>query len=152
MSGDEDLFAEMQQQEADEADRIARMVGQKPETKVVDRKPPDPEKALDRYEREVAPVFEARRRVEAGLPPTKNPIRNLVMRLTGNDKLTNRPGFEIVHPSKGLVSMGKSLEEMQAEIAANPKAFRALRKSAVPVQKVEAERKTVNDLRGGREK
>lgn len=142
---DEDLYREIEEQEAEDDARFKQRYAIN-EIKKVQRKEPDYVAAQERYEKEIRPVIEARARVESGLPITDNPLRNAWLRLTGKDKIVERPGFQIVEPSKGLILDGPTIEEVQKEIAANPEKYRHLAKIAPEVNPVEAKRKTPQDL------
>lgn len=145
MSQAEDLYREMSEQERRDDKRFGQDQAMKEISKVKPREP-DADKAMERYQREIAPVFEARRRIAKGLPPTRNPIVNLYLRLTGQDHIEELPESEIIPPSKGLVICGPTLEEVQKAIAADPKRFHDLTRAAPEVRPVQARRKTPEDL------
>jgi len=145
MPTNEDLYREIEEEETADDIRFNQRRA-KDAIKAVKRKEPNAAIALQRYEREIKPVLEARKRIEDGLPPTDNPIRNAWLRLTGQDRIVEREGFAIVEPSKGLVLEGPSVEEVAKEIAANPEKFKHLSRQAPQVQKVEAQRRTPGNL------
>ncbi len=135
----EDLYREIQsQEEADDAHYRQNQAMR--EIKKLPRKEPDYGAAQVRYNEELAPVFEARRRVLAGLPPTKNAFKNAWLKITGQDKI---PEVEAIDPSKGLVLQGPTVEDVQKEIAANPAAYAHLAKVAPRVGQVQAEHRRI---------
>lgn len=149
MSGrDEDLYREIEEQE-DEDDSRYKQKYKMRELGKTPKREPDPVKAIKRFNEEIAPVLEARRRVQEGLPPTTNPFRNFYLKLTGQDQIVERPGFQMVEPSRGLVLDGPTVEEVQKQIAENPGAYKHLAKSAPEVQRIEAKRKGPEDLYRG---
>ena len=143
---DDDLFHEIEEQEAADDARFKQQYRMQPLRNMA-RKPVDSTKARKQYEEEIKPVLEARARVLRGEGPTNNPLKNLYLKLTGQDQIVERPDFKMVEPSKGLVLDGPTLEEVRKEIEANPEAFRDLAKSAPEVRSVEAKRKGPEDIR-----
>jgi hypothetical protein len=112
MPSDEDLLREIQEQEEHDDAAYDQTLARRFTAKV-DRKPIDVEAALTRHAKKWKPIIERRRRAEAGLPITKNPLFNLYLRLTGQDKI---PVVESVEPTKGVVPVGKTVEEIRREI------------------------------------
>ena len=118
MPSDEDLYQEIQEQE----DRDDALFHQNISGKIigkVTRPEIDKEKALYRHKKDWKPVIERRRRVAAGLPITKNPLYNLYLKVTGQDKI---PDVEKIEPSKGMRTVGKTVDEIRKEIAEKAKA------------------------------
>lgn len=97
---DEDLYDEILRQEAEDDERYEQNLGKKVIKE--ERRLPDVNKSFARFKEEIAPVIETRRRIAAGLPPTKNPFRNLILKLVGKDKIKDRP-VDIVNPSAGMI-------------------------------------------------
>lgn len=135
----EDLYREIQSQEEEDDHRFKQNQAPK-ELKKLPRKEPDYLVADARFQKDFVPVFEARRRVLAGLPPTSNPFRNAWLKMTGQDKI---PDVEVVDPTKGLVLHGPTVDDVAKEIAANPEAYRHLAKVAPSVQPTQAERRSI---------
>ena len=146
MPSNEDLYREMVEQER----RDDKVYGQDYTMKAARITPrgPDPEKAKERYKKEIGPVLEARRRIAQGLPATNNPFVNLFLKITGKDKLDELPQEEIVDRGKSFGLIGPSVEDIQKLIAQNPAQFRDLSRSAPEVRQVQARRKTAEDVIG----
>ena len=106
-------------------------------------KPVDYVAAMKRYTEEFAPVFAARRKV------AKSKVFREKMRQSGDLKDMELDPKQIVDPTKGLVSIGPTAEEIAKQIAKNPKAFRHLRKMGIPVQKVNAKHRVIEPRLGG---
>lgn len=140
MPSNEDLYRELEEQEAQDDARFDQRYRMKP-IRGVARKEPDPLKAMKRYREEILPVLEARRRVAAGEGPTGNPIKDAWLRITGKDKVPEMAKEDVIEPSKGLVIDGPTIEEVQKIISENPDKFRDLAKAAPEVRPVAAERK-----------
>lgn len=145
MPSNEDLYREMLEQEAED-DRRYKQTQASKQMERVSPKRPNPQDARKRYQDEIAPVLEARRRVASGQAPTRNPLVNLLLKIKGEDKLPELPSDQIIEPSKGLVIDGPTIEEVQKVIAENPEAFRDLARSPVETRKVEAQRRNPGDL------
>ena len=141
----EDLYREMAEQESRDDARFDQRYAIR-EIQKVSPKGPDTEKARERYEKEIAPVLEARRRLAAGLPPTDNPFVNLWLKMTGKDKAEDLPQTEIVDRSKSFGLVGPSVEDIQKVIASDPDKFRDLARNAPEVRPVQVNRKTPDDL------
>lgn len=133
----------MEQEEADDR-RFEQARGMDP-IRGVERKPVDPNVAAARYQKEIAPVLARRERAK------NSRAYRLFLKATGQWKGMEAGDVEEVHPSKGLVMTGPSLEEVQKAIADNPAAFKDLIRSPVEVRPVEAKRKTAADLVRGHE-
>lgn len=145
MASAEDLYREMREQE-EEDDRRFRQAQAMKQVARVQRRPIDTGDAKKRYAEEIAPVLERRARVAAGLPPTRNPLVNLMLKIRGEDRLPQLPKDQIIEPSKGLVIDGPTIAEAQRAIAENPEAFRDLAKSPEEARKVDAKRRGAEDL------
>ena len=145
MASNEDLYREIREQEEADDHRYRQQQAMR-EIAKVPRKPVNPLAAQNRYQEEIAPVLEARRRVAAGQSPTRNPLVNLMLKITGRDKLPELPKEQIVEPSKGLVIDGPTIAEAQKAIAENPMAFRDLSREPEEARKVEAKRRSSTDL------
>lgn len=145
MSREEDLYRELAEQEEEDDMRYHQARGGKEMKKIIPKQP-DPVAAQKRYDEEIKPVLEARRRVQEGLPPTDNPLRNAWLKITGQDKIVERPGFQIVEPSKGLVLDGPTVDEVQKEIAANPEKYPHLQKHAPTVRPVMASKREASNI------
>lgn len=146
MPTNEDLFREIQEKDAADDARYRQALGGR-ELAKVKRKPVDPRSARQRYEEEIKPVLETRARIRSGLPPTRNPLVNLLLKIKGQDKLPELPKDQIIEPSKGLVIDGPTIAEAQKAIADNPEAFRDLAKAPADSRKVDAKRREPGDLR-----
>ena len=138
----EDLYREMLERE-DEDDRRFKQRRAALDSHPVTVRRPNELISIARYNREIAPVIEARARISAGLPATRNPLTNAWLKLTGRDKL--KPA-DPVDPSKGFVMTGPTATEVQAMIIANPEKFKDLKRKAVDVTPRGAKRKTSEDL------
>lgn len=144
MPSNEDLWRELQEQEqADDhrykqAQAMREIEKRKPIATRMDGRSPE-----QRFKEDWSKRLEARRRVLKGLPPTKNPLYNAWLRLTGQDKL---PQVDVVEPDKGLKLTGFTQEEIVALIASDPKRFADLAKAPVSTQKVVASKRTAEDL------
>ncbi len=139
MPSNEDLYQEMRRDEEEAANLYRRAPKEKP------RAPVNESLARDRYEKEIAPVLERRRRAEAGLPITDNPLKNFMLRLLNKDKVPEP--VVIVDPNQGIaVQVGATAEEVRQQIIAAPEQFADLRKKAPTVKPVNATRKGPQDL------
>lgn len=147
MPSNEDLYRELEQQELEEDRRFGQGFAMKAIRRPVPPKREDPATARKRFEKEIKPVLEMRRRIEAGLPPTTNPLKNLYLKITGQDKIVYRDDFKIVDPTKGLVVEGKTIEDVQREIAEHPEEFAHLMRKPAEAQKTDAPRRSVDDLK-----
>jgi hypothetical protein len=101
------------------------------------QKPIDHKAAMERFDKEFAPVFARRRKAM-----TSRAYR-LYLKATGQWKGMEVGDVEVVDPSKGLVLVGPTVEDVQREIAANPAAYKHLSKSAPQVGHVQVERRTI---------
>lgn len=117
MPSDEDLLREIEEQEARD-DHVFKQELAGKITSKVKRGKVDVEKAIRRHKKDWAPVIERRRRVAAGLPISKNPIFNLFLKVTGQDKIPEVKQFE---PSKGMVLVGRTVDDIRREIAEKAK-------------------------------
>lgn len=125
MPSPEDLLRDMERDEEDVAD-LYRV-----ERKEAPRKLVNAAEARKRYERDIKPVLEARARVAAGLPPTDNPLRNLLLRVTGRDTVEELPATEVVEPTPGIGKhVGLTEEEIRADMLAHPERYADRRKKA----------------------
>ena len=138
----EDLYREMLDRE-DEDDRRFKQRRAALDSHPVTVRRPNELISIDRYNREIAPVIEARARISAGLPATRNPITNAWLKLTGRDRLKDA---EAVDPSKGFTLAGPTTAQVQAEIAANPERFSHLKRKGIEVTRKGAKRRTPEDL------
>lgn len=148
MSRDEDLYRELVEREERDEALFERATKRKCDMKAIPLPPraPDADKARERYNREILPVLEARRRLAEGKPATNNPLVNLFLKVMGRDKLDELPPEEIVERSKGFGLVGPSVEDIQKEIAANPEKFKDFTRHAPEVRPVQATRRTPDDL------
>jgi hypothetical protein len=144
MASPEDLYRELQEQEEADDRRYRQQQAMKPVR--IQRRPIDSNAAKKRFQEEIEPVLEARRRVANGQPPTRNPLVNLMLKIRGEDKLKELPPEAIIEPSKGLVVDGPTIADAQKAIAENPMAFRDLAKMPEEARKVEAKRRGAEDL------
>lgn len=147
MATPEDLYREILEQESRDDQRYRQNLAMR-EVKKITPKPIDTRTAKQRYEEEIRPVLEARQRVRTGHAPTRNPLVNLMLRITGRDKLPEIAPQDIVEPSKGLVIDGPTIADVQKAIAENPEAFRDLARTPEEVRKVDAKRRGVDEVRG----
>jgi hypothetical protein len=102
--------------------------------------------AEQRYELEIKPVLEARRRIAAGLPTTDNRWRNWWLKITGQDKIEELPESEIVDPTDSFAHIGPSEADVVKEIVENPDKFQHLARKPEKVKPVKAVRKTPEDF------
>lgn len=140
----EDLYRQMVEQEREDDLRYQQSLAAK-NVKVA-RREPDAMKAIARYNRDFKPVFEARQRVRNGRGPTGNPIKDAWLKMTGQIKLPEAAPEEIIAPNNGFALSGKTIAEVQKEIADNPDKYADLRRAAPKVSPVAAERKKSSDL------
>jgi hypothetical protein len=93
--------------------------------------------AMKRYAEDFAPMYARRERAR-----TSRAYR-LWLKATGQWKGMEAGDVEVVDPTKGLKLVGPTIEDVQKEIAANPKAFRHLAKMAPQISHVGAERRGI---------
>ena len=101
MPSDEDLYEEIRQLEQTD-DQLYRQSLAARELEKVKRKEVDTDEALFRFRRDIAPVLETRKRIQAGRPITDSPVRNAWLWLTRRNRIIERPGFEIIEPTRGM--------------------------------------------------
>lgn len=149
MPSEENLYEEMREEEhsfdelASHALKMKRGAAQPPPPPEVNKS-----EARMKYERDFKPLIERIKRAQAGLPITKNPLKNAWLKITGQDKV---PNPEVVDPRAGIaLPAGKSFEEVRKEMIEKPEAFGDLAQRPPPVKPVGAQRKTPQDLRGDR--
>ena len=106
MANHEDLYRDLQEQEAMD-DEIYNQTYAKKEVKKFKEAQIDSKAAAKRYNDEILPVIQARRRVAQGLPPTNNPIKNLIIKVRGDAKLTELSDQEIVTPTTEFIQVPK---------------------------------------------
>ena len=147
MPNNEDLLRELEEQERrdDARYRPFNLAGRElKKVKPVSKPNKDNRTPLQRFEEDIAPVIERRRRVEAGLPISSNPFWNAWLKLTGQDKI---PVVEVVEPDAQFQTVGPSVDEIRKQIAENPDAFKHLRKAGEKkAVGTGATRKTADDL------
>lgn len=147
MASNEDLLRDLEEQERrdDARYRPFNLAGRElSKVKPVAKPNKDNRSPLQRFEEDIAPVIERRRRVAAGLPISSNPFWNAWLKLTGQDKI---PVVDVVEPDAQFRTVGPTLEEITKQIAENPDAFRHLRKTGEKkTQATGATRKTAEDL------
>lgn len=149
MASNEDLWRELEELERRDEAGFQRIVGRLHRHQELGKRKPvaaprnDNRTPEQRFKEDIAPVIERRRRVEAGLPISGNPIYNLFLKLTGQDKL---PVVEKFDPDKDFQVVGQSTEEIRQIIAANPEAYKHLAKAPAKTQQVNAARRTAEDL------
>lgn len=142
MPSNEDLWRDMEERDAEDAQRYRVESAKKSEP----RRGIDERAALERYNRDIAPVIARIKRAEAGLPITDNPLKNFLLRITGKDKLPEP--VVIVNPNEGIaVQAGPTAEQVRQEMIEHPERFADLRKQAPEVKAVTATRKTAGDLK-----
>lgn len=98
---DEDLYEEIRQQEQQD-DQLYRQSLAARELEKVKRKEVNTDEALFRFQREIAPVLETRKRIEGGRPITESPVKNAWLWLTRRNRIIERPGFEVIEPTRGM--------------------------------------------------
>jgi len=106
MPNHEDLYRELQEQEAYDDEIYNQQYGKK-EIKKFKEGQIDSKAAAKRYNEEILPVIQARRRVAQGLPPTNNPITNLILKVKKQDRLTELSDKEIVTPTTEFIQVPK---------------------------------------------
>jgi len=106
MANHEDLYRELQSQEAQD-DELYEQQYAKKAAKKVPQVVINSKAAAERYNKEILPVLQTRRRLAQGLPPTNNPIKNLILKVTNKDKLTELSDIEIVEPTTEFVQVPK---------------------------------------------
>ena len=106
MANHEDLYRELQAQETHD-DELYEQQYAKKAAKKVPQVAVDSNAAAKRYNEEILPVIQARRRVAQGLPPTNNPIKNLILKVTNKDKFTELSDIEIVEPTTEFIQVPK---------------------------------------------
>lgn len=145
MPNNEDLLREIEEQERRDDSRYQQSAGMRELSKLkpIARRRADNRTPMQRFEQDIKPVLERRKRVEAGLPISSNPFYNAYLRLTGQDKL---PVVELVEPDKQYGTVGQTVDEIRQIISENPQAFRHLSKSPEHVRATGAKKKTVEDL------
>ena len=132
----EHLYKELRDQEMEDDARFKQNRAMD-ELRKAPQKPIDHEAAMKRFNEDFAPVFARRERAR-----TSRAYR-LFLKATGQWKGMDAGSVEVVDPSKGLVLIGPTVEDVQKEIAANPAAYKHLSKSAPQVAHVQAERRTI---------
>jgi hypothetical protein len=132
----EDLYRELRQKEMEE-DALYRQNQAPKAMRNVEPPKVDFDKAMKRYNEEIKPVFERRKRAQTSL------AYRLFLKATGNWKGMEAKDVELVNPTRGLVMTGPTMDEMRAMIAADPKAYRHLMKNAPAVQSVPAEHRSI---------
>lgn len=131
----ESLWRELQEKEQEEDYLYKQNLAMK-ELRKAQPKPVDVAKAMERYNREIKPVFERRKRA------LTSKAYRLWLKATGNWKGMEAKDVELVNPTKGLGMIENSFQDKLAEIQANPEAFRHLMRNGEKVAPVHAERKT----------
>lgn len=131
----ESLWRELQEKEQEE-DYLYRQNLAMKELRKAQPKPVDVAKAMERFNKEIKPVFERRKRA------LSSKAYRLWLKATGNWKGMEAKDVELVNPTKGLGMIGNSFQEKLAEIQADPQAFRHLMRNGEHVSPVQAERKT----------
>jgi len=96
--------------------------------------------AIERYERDFVPMFAARRKV------MRSKVFREKMRQSGDLKDMDLAPKDIVDPTRGMVSVGPTVEQIIRQIAKNPKAYRHLMKKSPKVGAVNAVRRTIDPV------
>jgi AAA+ ATPase superfamily predicted ATPase len=130
----ESLWRELQDREQEE-DHLYKQNLAMRELRKAQPKPVDVEKAMKRYNEEIKPVLERRKRA------LTSKAYRLWLKATGNWKGMEVKDVDLINPTKGLTMIGNSFQEKLAEIQADPEAFRHLMRNSERVSPVKAERK-----------
>lgn len=83
--------------------------------------------ARRKYDKDIAPVIARIKRAQAGKPITKNPLYNLYLKVTGQDKV---PTPEVMDPRQGIAVATQSPEEVRKEMIEHPEKYGHLGKVA----------------------
>lgn len=145
MPSNEDLWRQLEDQERRDDARFQQTAGRRElkKRKPISQPRNDNRSPMQRYKEDIKPVLERRRRVEAGLPISNNPIYNLYLKVTGQDKL---PEVDLVQPDEQFQVVGQTTDEIRKIISENPAAFKHLAKMPEKVEATGATRKTADDL------
>ena len=100
-------------------------------------KPIDHDAAIKRFNEDFEPMFRRREKARTSL------AYRLFLKATGQWQQMDEGSVQVVDPTKGLVLVGPTVEDVQKEIAANPAAYKHLAKTAPQVGYVQAERRTI---------
>src|ERR1700690_4176744 len=118
---DEHLYQQIVDQEREDDYRYRQNLAGKELAKFTP-KPIDHNAAMERFQKEFAPVFAARRKV------ARSKVFREKMRASGDLKDMELDPKEIIDPDRGIVAVGPTAEQIVKRIAKNPKAFRHLMK------------------------
>ena len=135
MPSNEDLYREMEERGRW---KVSPMKQEKPVRREVDVMA-----AMGNFNRDIRPVIENIKKIQAGVPLSRNPLKNLYLKLTGKSELVIP---EAVEPTVDPVIFGKNSEETRKEIIENLEEYRHLSKAKADAKPVNATRKTAADL------
>ena len=133
---DEHLYQQIVDQEREDDYRYRQNLAGKELAKFTP-KAVDTKAAMERFEKDFAPVFAARRKVG------RSKVFREKMRLSGDLKDMELNPKEIVDPDRGIVTVGPTAEQIVKQIAKNPKAYRHLMKKGPKVHHVGAQRREI---------
>lgn len=138
MASHEDLYRQMQQQDEEDAAHARSHYGVPVKPAPLPPREADANAARARYAKDIAPVIARIKKAQG------SKVWRAVYKLMGHDI----PNPEAVDPTEGVsVQTGKSLEEVRKIIIENPDNFSDLRKKSETARRVEAMRKTAQDLK-----